>query len=51
MEIVDWCFKTERIVRLKDGKCNFDQENERGCPYKHSALCLIRHPLKIEAVK
>jgi len=40
MEIVDWCFKVEKIVRLKGGKCNHDIQY--GCPYKGTPLCLLK---------
>jgi len=40
VEIVDWCFKVEKIVRLKDGKCNHDVEH--GCPYRGTPLCLLK---------
>jgi len=44
MEIVDWCLKVEKIVRLKDGKCNHDVEH--GCPYRGTPLCLLKSPWK-----
>jgi len=40
MEIIDWCFKVEKIVRLRDGKCSHDAQY--GCPYRGTPLCLLK---------
>ena len=40
MRYVDYCFKTERVVTIKDGECNFDKLHK--CPHKGSVLCLLR---------
>ena len=49
MSYVDYCFKTERVVVIKDGECDFDKQHK--CPHKGSVLCLLRmieEPLETE---
>jgi len=40
MTFIDYCFKVERVVVIKDGECDFDEQHK--CPHKGSYLCLLR---------
>ena len=49
MSYVDYCFKIEKVVAIKDGECDFDKQHK--CPHKGSVLCLLRmieEPLETE---
>ena len=49
MSYVDYCFKIEKVVAIKDGECDFDKQHK--CPHKRSVLCLLRmieEPLETE---
>ena len=49
MSYVDYCFKIEKVVAIKNGECDFDKQHK--CPHKGSVLCLLRmieEPLETE---
>jgi len=49
MSYVDYCFKIEKVVAIKNGECDFDKQHK--CPHKGSTLCLLRmieEPLETE---
>ena len=49
MSYVDYCFKIEKVVAIKNGECDFDKQHK--CPNKGSVLCLLRmieEPLETE---
>lgn len=37
---IDYCFKVDRVVAIKNGECDFDREHK--CPHKGTVLCLLR---------
>ena len=47
-ESIYWCQKIERYVKLKNGKCDFDEIYK--CSYKNTLLCLLRM-LKVSNVE